>query len=590
MQIQRRRMIVLGFWDHFLVRARTLIVHLNFTRFGYHALKIGCDYCSCEHYIFWYLSRVGNFDSCASHSSKGMKFLTSTVCTSQEDEQLNNDTLQDNVVGDKNSDVLATHWSKQTANLLKAQKSINKFVDEEKSQCKASGSINAAITIQHEQLIGSEAKAPTLNIILEESEKRQLEKILEKEESLEHTDFPGIETRCLRGPCTGRTENGVHTVNILVAESHENLKLKLESKDDIEIEISNELLSDEAFFPSQGNVDEIISKTDELQPNEFFLASVLCNCGAFGTDGEGIGDSIFDCELKLDEIEDSISPFDDFWTEILAVIHLEQESTDVYSADTVNITESEIPPHLPAEELILLNYQDVPKESKIPNVDISTDLDILEDEINLPDEDSLISVDHLLSLSKHYSEVTFVGRTDRLIPNFIADNSGCRKVAHCCEKSFPPKVPPSPNFLSSAAQRKPFLHQISSQTPWFHVNPEIPTFHPLDLYFTCSSFQNIREQNLVHHYPAVYWYPWSNIHHESSMKATPSKEKKYEYPEQYSMSHQPDNFLLQMDLPRASQTDPIEQAVYDVVQQWDAMQLFPVTSQKLHYPGYGFSI
>ncbi|MCD7469424.1 hypothetical protein HAX54_008471 [Datura stramonium] len=538
--------------------------------------------------------KVGNFDSYASHSSKEAKSLTNTACTVQEDVQLNNDTLQDDVVGDKSSDVLATHWSKQITNLPEAQKSVNRLVDEEKSQCKAPGcSINAAITTQQEQLLDSEAKAPSANINLEESEKRQLGNILEEEVSLQHTDIPGIETRCLRGPCTGRMENGIHKVNILASGGHENHKLNLESKENFETEISNELLSDEAFFPSGGNLYERISKTDELQPNEFFLASVLYNCGAFGTDGKGIRDSIFDCELELDEMEQSKSPFDDFWTEILAVIHLEQQSTSSCSTDIVNITGSEIPLHIPDEdELNLLNYKEGPKEPKIPNVDTSTDLDFVEDEINLPDEDSLISVDHVLSLSKHYSEVTFVGRTDRLMPNFTADNTGHREVAHCCEKSFPPglKVPPSPNFSSSATHRKPRPHQISSQTPCFHVNAEIPSFHPLDLYFTCSNFQNRREQKLVHHYPAAYWYPCSNIHHESSMKTTPSKEKKYEYLEQYAMSHQPDSFLQQMELLRASKTDPIEQVVYDVVQQWDAMQLMPETYQQLPYPGFGFPI
>ncbi|KAJ8554382.1 hypothetical protein K7X08_025060 [Anisodus acutangulus] len=415
-----------------------------------------------------------------------------------------------------------------------------------------------------------------------------------KEVSLQHTDFPGIETKCLRGPCTGRTVNGIHKVNILAEGSHENLKLNLESKEDFGTKISNELLSDEAFLLSQENLYERISRTDELQPNEFFLESVLCNCGAFGADGEGIKDSIFDCELELDDIEESISPFDDFWTEILAIIHLEKELEDSYSADTVNITESEVPLYLPDEdELILLNHHEGPKEPRITPVDTSTDLDFVEDEINLPDEDSLISVDNLLPLSKYCSEVTLAGRTDRLMPNFTADNTGYREVAHCYEKSFPPglKVPPSHNFSSSATHRKPCPHQISSQTPCFHVNPEIPNFHPLDLYFTCSNFQNIEEQKLVHHYPAVYWYPWSNIHHESSMKTTPAKEKKYENIEQYQILHQPDDFhIQQMELLSVSPKDPFEQVVYDVVQQWDAMQLFPESYEQLHYPGFGFPI
>ncbi|XP_055825299.1 uncharacterized protein LOC129893898 isoform X2 [Solanum dulcamara] len=512
--------------------------------------------------------KVGNSNSYASHSSKGTKSLTNTACIAQVDVQSKNDTLQD-VVGDK-----STHWNKQIVNLSESQKSVKKIVDEEKSHCKTCGSINAAITTQQEQLLDSEAKAPIVSISLDESEKRQFGETLEKEVSLQHTDFPGIETRCLRGPCTGRMENVIHTVNILAAESHENLKLSRESKEDFETEISNELLSDEAFFPSQGNLYERVSKTNELQPNEFFLASVLCDCGAFGTDGEGIRDSIIDCELELDEIEESKSPFDDFWTEILAVIHLEQESRDSYSADTVNITESEVPLRIPDEdELILLNYQEGPKEPKIPIVDTSIDLDFVEDEINLPDEDSLISVDHLLSLSKHCSEVTFVDRTDRLVPNFTADNTGHPEVAHCYAKSFPHgrKVPTSHNFSSSATHRKPYPHQISSQTPCFHINPEIPTFHSLDLYFTCRNFKNIREEKPVHHYPAIYFYPWSNIHHESSMKTTPAMEKKYEYLEQYPMLHQPDNFLQQLELLRESQTDPIEQVVYDVLQQWDAM-------------------
>ncbi|XP_059304728.1 uncharacterized protein LOC132056513 isoform X2 [Lycium ferocissimum] len=533
--------------------------------------------------------KVGNSDSYPSHSSKGTKSLS---CTTQEDAQLNNDTLQDDVVGDKGSDVVTIHWSKQIPYLSEAQTSVNKSVDEEKSKCKAPGSINAAITTQQEQL-DSEAKTQTANINPEDAEKRQLGNILEKEVSPQHTDFPGIETRCLRGPCPDRIESGSHTVNILAEESHENLKLNLESNEDSETEISNELLSDEVVFPLQGNLYEKISKADKLQSNEFFLASVLGNCGAFGTDGEGIRDSIFDCELELDEIEESTSAFGDFWTEIWAIIHLEKELKYGYSADTVNITESEVPLHLPDEdELILVNYQEGPKEPKNPPADTSTDLDFLEDEINLPDEDSLISIDNLLSLTKHCSEVAFAGRTDRLIPNFTADNTGHRKVAHFYEKSFPPgwKALPSPNFSSSATHQKSFPQQIFSQTPCFRVNPEIPTFHPLDLYFTGNDFQNFREE-LVHHYPAVYWYPWSNIHHESSMKTAPSKERKYEDLEQYTISHQPDNFhLQQMELLSVSPTDPIEQVVYDVVQQWDAMQLFPESYQQLHHPGFSFPI
>ncbi|KAG5617096.1 hypothetical protein H5410_016920 [Solanum commersonii] len=505
------------------------------------------------------IMQVGGSNSYASHSSKGTKSLTNTACTAQEDVQSKNDTFQDDVVGDK-----STHWSKQIANLSEAQKSVNKFVDEEKSHCKTPGSINVM-------------------------QVRPFSSSLQKEVSLQHTDFPGIETRCLKGPCTGRMENGIHTANILAAESHENLKLNWESKEDFETEISNELLLGEAFFPSQKNLYERISETNELQPNEFFLASVLSDCGAFGTDGEGIADSIFDCELELDEIEESESPFDDFWTEILDVIHLEQESRDSYSADTVNITESEVTLHIPDEdELISLNYQEEPKDPKIPNVDTSIDLDFVEDEINLPDEDSLISVDHLLSLSNHCSEVTFVGRTDRLEPNFTSDSTGHTEVAHCYEKSFLP----GRKVSSSATHRKPYPHQISSQTPCIHVNPEIPTFHPLDLYFTCSNFKNIREEKLVHYYPpAIYFYPWSNIHHESSMKTAPAMEKKYEHLEQYPMLYQPDNSLQQMELLRESQTDPIEQVVYDVVQQWDAMQQLPETyHQQLHYPGFGFPI
>ncbi|KAJ8536815.1 hypothetical protein K7X08_035216 [Anisodus acutangulus] len=520
--------------------------------------------------------KVGNSDSYASHSSKETKSLANTACTAQEDVQLHNDTLQDDVVGDKSSDVLAAHWSKQIANLSEPK---NLWT----SLWMRSHSAKHLVLLML-PLLGS--KNNFLSLMLKHQ--------LRKEVSLPHTDFSGIKTRCLRGPCTGRTVNGIHTVNILAAGSHEIRKLNLESKEDFKTEISNELLSDEAFFPSQGNLYERISKTDELQPNEFFLESVLCNCGAFGTDGEGIRDSIFDCELELDDIEESKSPFDDFWTEILSVIHLEQESRDNYSADTVNIIKSEVPLLLPDEDgLILLNYQEGPKEPKIPNVDTKTDLDFVEDEINLPDEDSLISVDNLLSLSKHCSEVTFAGRTDRLIPNFTADSTGHGEVAHCYEKSFPPgqKVLSSPNFFSSATHRKPCPQQIFSQTPCFNVNQEIPTFHPLDLYFTCSNFQNTEEQNLVHHYPAVYWYPWSNIHHESSIKTTPAKEKKYENLEQYQILHQPDNFhVQQMELLSVSPTDPFEQVVYDVVQQWDAMQLFPESYQQLHYPGFGFPI
>ncbi|KAM3381942.1 hypothetical protein P3S68_007515 [Capsicum galapagoense] len=536
--------------------------------------------------------KVGNFYSYACDSSKGTKSLTNTACTAQEDVPLNKDTLQDDVVGDKSSGVLATHWSKQILNLPEAQNSVNKSVDEEKSHSKAFGSINAVIATQQKHL-DSEAKAPTVNIIREESEKGQLGKILGKEVSLQHTDFPGIETKCLRGLCTGGMENSIRTVNVLAAESHENHKLNLESKEDVKTEISNEVLSDEAFFASQGNLYERTSNSEELQPNEFFLASVLCDCGAFETDGKSIRDSIFDCELELDEIEESKSPFDDFWAEILAVIHLEQEPRDHYSADTVNITESEVPLHLPDEdELILLNYQEGPKEPKSPNVDSSIDSDFVEDEINLPDEDSLISVDHLLPLSKHCPEVTFVGNTDRLMPNFTADKTGHPEVAHCYEKPFPParKVPPSHNFSGSATHRKPCPHQISSQTSCCYVNQEIPTFHPLDLYFTCSSFQNTREEKFVHHYPAVYFYPWSNIHHETLMKTTPAMEKKNGYLEQYTVLHRPDSFLQQREQLSVSPTDAIEQVVYDVVQQWDAMQQLPETYQQLHYPGFGFPI
>lgn len=416
---------------------------------------------------------------------------------------------------------------------------------------------------------------------------------LQEEVLLQHTGSPGIETRWVRGPCTGRMENGILTVNILAAESHENLKLNRESKEDFEIEISNELLSNEAFLPSQGNLCKRMSKSTKLQPNEFFVASLLSNCGAFGTDGESIRDSIINFELELDEIEEGKSPFDDFWTEILTVIHLEQESRDSYSADTVNITESEVPLHIPDEdELVLLNYQEGPKEPKISIVDTYIDLDFVEDEIDLPDEDSLISVDTLLSLSTHCSEVRFVGKTDRLMPNFTADTTGHPELAHCYDKSFPHgwKLQPSHNLLSSAAHQKPYPHEISSQTPCFHVNPEISSFHPLDLYFTCGDFKNLREKKHVRHYPAVYLYPWSNIHHDSSMKTTPPLEKKYEYLEQYSMLHQPNNFLQQMELRCEPQTDPIKQVVYDVVQQWDAMKPLPETYQQLHYPGFGFPL
>lgn len=50
-------------------------------------------------------------------------------------------------------------------------------MDEEKSHSKAFGSINAVIATQQKHL-DSEAKAPTVNIIQEESEKGQLGKIL----------------------------------------------------------------------------------------------------------------------------------------------------------------------------------------------------------------------------------------------------------------------------------------------------------------------------------------------------------------------------------------------------------------------------
>ncbi|XP_009768513.1 uncharacterized protein LOC107807847 isoform X1 [Nicotiana tabacum] len=539
--------------------------------------------------------KVGNSNSYASHSSKETKSLANKACTAQEDVQLHNDTLQINVVGDKSSDVLATHRSKQIAKLSESQKSVDKFVDQEKSQCEAPDSKDAAIATSQQEHPDSDAKALKA-INLEESERTQFGKTPEKEASLPHADFPGIATKCLRRPCTARRENGIRTVNILAEGSHENLKLNLESKDDFETEISNELLSDETFFPSQENSYERNLKTNQLEPYEFFLAPVLRNCGAFGTDCEGIRDSIFDCELELDEIEESTSLFDDFWTEILAVIHLEQESKVSYSADTDNITESEVPLRLPDEdELIFLNYEEGPKEPKIPPVDTSTDLDFVEDEIILPDEDSLISADNLTkhmvakswwktdtadsadnSEDANCSEVTFAGRADKVMANFIADNTEHQEVAHCREKSSPPgvKVPSSPEFSSSVTHWKPCPNQIVSQTPCFHVNPEIPTLHPLDLYFTCSSFQNIREPKHVHYYPAVYWYPCSDIHHESSMKTTPANGKKYEYLKQYPMLHQPDN----------------EQVIYDVVQQWDTVQLLPETYQQSHYPGFGFPI
>ncbi|XP_016439371.1 uncharacterized protein LOC107765260 isoform X1 [Nicotiana tabacum] len=538
--------------------------------------------------------KVGNFNSYASHSSKETKSLANKASTAQEDVQLHNDTLQNDVVGDKSSDVLATHGSKQIAKLSESQKSGDKFVDQDKSQCKAPDYKDAAIATSQQEHPDSDDKALKATN-LEESERIQFGNTPEKEPSLPHTDFPGTETKCLRRPCTARRENGIRTVNI---GSHENLKLNRESKYDFETEISNELLSDETFFPSQGNLYERNLKTYQLESYEFFLAPVLRNCGAFGTDCEGIRDSIFDCELELDEIEESTSPFDDFWTEILAVIHLEQESKVSYSADTDNIIESEVPLHLPDEdELILLSYEDEPEEPKIPPVDTSTDLDFVEDEIILPDEDSLISADNLTkhmvarswwktdtadsadnSIDANCSEVTFAGtgRTDKVMTNFTADNTEHREVAHCHEKSSPPgvKVPSSPDFSSSATHWKPCLNQFFSQTPCFHVNSEIPTLHPLDLYFTCSSFQNINEPKHVHYYPAVYWYPWSDIHHESSMKTTPANGKKYEYLEHYPMLHQPDN----------------EQVIYDVVQQWDTVKLLPETYQQSHYPGFGFPI
>uniref|UniRef100_A0A3Q7G2S4 Uncharacterized protein n=1 Tax=Solanum lycopersicum TaxID=4081 RepID=A0A3Q7G2S4_SOLLC len=118
--------------------------------------------------------KVGGSNSYASHSSKGTKSLTNTAFSVQEDVQSKNDTFQDDVLGNK-----STHWRKQIANLSEAQKSVIKFVDDEKSHCKTHGSINGAITTQQEQLLDSEPKASIAIINLEEFETRQFGESLE---------------------------------------------------------------------------------------------------------------------------------------------------------------------------------------------------------------------------------------------------------------------------------------------------------------------------------------------------------------------------------------------------------------------------
>lgn len=95
--------------------------------------------------------------------------------TAQEDLLLHNDTFQNNVVGDKISDVLATHWSKQIAKLSESQKSVDKFVDQEKSQCEAPDSKDASIATSQQEHPDSDAKSLKA-INLEESERTQFGK------------------------------------------------------------------------------------------------------------------------------------------------------------------------------------------------------------------------------------------------------------------------------------------------------------------------------------------------------------------------------------------------------------------------------
>lgn len=116
--------------------------------------------------------QVGNFNSYASHSSKETKSLANKASTAQEDVQLHNDTLQNDVVGDKSSDVLATHGSKQIAKLSESQKSGDKFVDQDKSQCKAPDYKDAAIATSQQEHPDSDDKALKATN-LEESERIQ---------------------------------------------------------------------------------------------------------------------------------------------------------------------------------------------------------------------------------------------------------------------------------------------------------------------------------------------------------------------------------------------------------------------------------
>ncbi|KAH6835045.1 hypothetical protein C2S53_011652 [Perilla frutescens var. hirtella] len=301
----------------------------------------------------------------------------------------------------------------------------------------------------------------------------------------------------------------------------------------------------------------------------------LDECEDFWRENEGnavIGANTIIKGLK----EDNQPTFDDFWAEILEIIHLQLEP-NISATNRNNHADSDVEIHFPDEESLTsvdplqnLNYLNLDDSNAVPNS---------EAEIILPDEDCLISIHDMMAFDSSMPTVNSGSLgADKVTSSIAVDNRKKSKSANFTKPNDRSKrlhriaqPPPNLSWLATHGQlHSPLPHSLTSMDIF---GPAFPFF---------------MTPNLTPYIRCLDCFTQSDIHLPFCPEATLPNTNTNDSVSQYSLLHQPNIFLQQPNhlLFDTTCVDPTNLlAVYD----FDAMQFLHSTSQQAIHEGFGKS-
>lgn len=285
-------------------------------------------------------------------------------------------------------------------------------------------------------------------------------------------------------------------------------------------------------------------------------------------------------------IEDNQLTFDDFWAEILDIIHRQQELNISPKNNHDDTPDSEVEIHFPDEDsLISVGHSPVPGNFNFINLDNSDFVANSEAEISLPDEDSLISIYDMIAPDSSIPTLNSDSVEAEKVTSNVAVNIRNNTKRDDQSTTLSRKAPSFLDFSGLVTHGKLHSALSHSQSSTDIFGTEKTSVHlgndPMNF------LTKFITPNIVPYIPTLNCSTRSNFHHQSCRKSTPTKTKTNDSLVQYSLLQQPDIFPQQQNhLLVDTCSNPMKQVATPDL---NAMQFLHLTSQQATYQGFGKS-